>query len=164
MSTRQSVTCTAACLAVLTTLGCAGDSQPAPATETKVAADVVIDFAADEHRLVVRNDRAQRILVLDTAMEPQRRREAGTLTFTYVRPGSDEGAADEPAFFEAVPVEPHGKTSIDPRFSLREGDRLKFCLEVVDDAAAVGGGDTRVHDREPGEPAFVACSQAFTVR
>jgi len=169
VSTRQPGTHIALGLAALTMFGCTANSdrdRPAePGVETKVAADVVIEFAADERGLVVRNDRAQDILVIDTAMEPKRQQRAGTLTFTYVRPGKDEdGEADEPAFFEAVPVEPHSKTSIDPRFSLREGDRLQFCLEVVDDAAAVGGGDTRVHDREPGEPAFVACSQAFTVR
>lgn len=168
MSTRQPGTHIALGLAALTMFGCTADSDrdrsAEPVAETKVAADVVVEFAADERGLVVRNDRAQRILVLDTAMEPQRHREAGTLTFTYVRPGSDEGAADEPVLFEAVPVKAHGKRSIDPRFILPAGGRLQFCLEVVDPAAAVGGGDTRVHDREPGEPAFVACSQAFTVR
>lgn len=169
MSTRQPGTHIALGLAALTMFGCTANSdrdRPAePGAETKVAADVVVEFAADEGGLVVRNDRAQDILVIDTAMEPKRQQRAGTLTFTYVRPGKNEdGEGDEPVLFEAVPVKAHGERSIDPRFILPAGDRLQFCLEVVDPAAAVGGGDTRVHDREPGEPAFVACSRAFTVR
>lgn len=101
--------------------------------------------------------------MLDTAMEPHRDERSGTLTLTSVRPGATEGG-DEPAIFEAVLVEAHGRSSIDPGFVLAKGDRLRFCLEVVDPAHSIGGEGTRVLDRDPGEPAELACSSPFTAR
>lgn len=148
-----------ACVAVLATVGCSAE----PRTPEVVAADVVIDIVANGSRLVVRNDRAHKILVLDTAMQPRREERSGTLTLTYVRPGTGE-SGDEPAIFEAAPVEAHGQTSIEPPFSLTKGDRLRFCLEVVDPAEGIGGDDTRVPDRDPAETAVLACSRPFTVR
>ena len=148
-----------ACIAVLTTVGCSAE----PRTQTVVAADVVIDIVANGSRLVVRNHRAEKVIVLDTAMQPWSEERAGTLMLTFVRPGTGE-SGDEPAIFEAVPVEAHGQASIEPPFALTKGDRLRFCLEVVDPTDSIGGDDTRVRDRDPAETAVVACSRPFTVR
>jgi hypothetical protein len=136
--------------------------------DTQIAEGVAIDIVANGERLVVRNSRAQDVLVLDTTMEPRRENEpAGVLTLTYVRPGAEvgrDGSGDEPLIFDAVLVEANGTASIDPPFAVYEGDRMRYCLEVIEAAARMGGGGTRVGDRDPGEPASLACSDAHTVR
>ena len=52
-----------------------------------MAAGVTIDIRANGDRVQVRNHRAEDILVLDMAMEPDRDEESGVLAPTYVRPG-----------------------------------------------------------------------------
>lgn len=169
---------TAVCVALLAATACGPGTRPSTPTSaettgageieqgTEVAQDVVVDVAANGRRLVVRNQRSADIMVLDTALEPRREESHGTLTLTYVRPGAVEGGedGDEPALFEAVPVEANGDASIEPPFSLRSGDRFRYCLEVVDPAERVGSADSRVHDREAGQAASVACSESYEVR
>jgi hypothetical protein len=159
-------------VAVLAATACSTTTRSsAPATDgtgggeqgLEVAEDVVIDIAANGHRLVVRNQRPTDVFVLDTAFLPRTEERDGTLTLTYVRPGATT-TGEEPVLFEAVPVESSGVASIEPGYLLTEGDRLRYCLEVVDPVDRVGGGDTRVHDREQGQPATVACSDSYTVR
>lgn len=163
---------TAMCVAVLAVAACSTTTRSsAPATNgtsggeqgLEVAEDVLVDLAANGHRLVVRNQRPAEVFVLDTTSPSRTEERDGTLTLTYVRPGAGN-SGEEPALFEAVPVEASGVASIEPGYLLTEGDRLRYCLEVVDPADRVGGGDTRVHDREQGQPASVACSDSYTVR
>lgn len=165
----------AACGAVVV-LGCSAEQRPSPpqnpttdeggiGVEIEAAQGVVLDVRDNGRRLLVRNESAEEILVLDTAGQPEREERSGVLTLTYVRPGGREGdgAQDAPELFEAVAVPARGETSIEPPFALRPGQRLRYCLEVMAAAAAIGGDMTRVGDRRPTEPASVACSKAFTV-
>jgi len=153
--------------------GCGGGRDAADpanrtdgAVETQVAEGVTVDIAPNGERLVVHNHRAHDVLVLDTAMEPRREDEPpGVLTLTYVRPGGEDGGdtGDEPPMFEAVPVPAHGTASIEPPFAVRSGDRLRYCLEVIEPTARIGGDGTRVGDRDLRESARLACSDAVTV-
>jgi len=88
---------------------------------------------------------------------------SGTFVLTYVRPTESAGEADEPATFEAVPVVSGGEATLTPPYALTPGDRLRYCLEVVDVEDRTGGEGTLVLDRDPASAPAVACSSPFDV-
>ncbi len=147
---------------------CGAEPVPQPpaggqSDESTVAEGVHVDVVANGRRVVVRNQRPEPVLVLDVALEPRREQVSGTFVLTYVRPAESAAEADEPATFEAVPVESGGKATLTVPFVLAPGERLRYCLEVVDVGDSTGGQGTLVLDRDPATAPAVACSSPFEV-